>query len=287
VTHGNVSDEYEKNFSGYRQMISIATVSQKGGVGKTTLTLNLAYSLARRGHRVLLVDTDPQGGIGSSLAGGINNRTGLFEWLRERNSASDHIIRTKIPEFNIMAVGSGAKYDPVLMSFGISRTANDFIALCAELKALDYDIVLFDTPAGMDGVTAAVIMAVNHLVVPLQAEPLALRALPQTLRSITALKTVGANASVAAVVLTMSHDDPIAKRAATQARESLPENLLLALELRRDAYVSEASAKGVPMGLLLKNPPPIALRFDELAAEIEKRVGLQARRNDDESILLV
>lgn len=267
-------------------MISIAVVSQKGGVGKTTLSLNLAYSMAKRGHRILLVDADPQGGIGSSLAGGINGKTGLHEWLATGGPLAAHVIRTKVPELGILAAG-GARYDPQMMTIGAKGRPEEIAALMGDARTLGYEVVLFDTPAGMDGITASVVMAASHLVVPLQAEPLAIRALPHTLRPVNAMKAAGSGAVVAAVVLCMSHDHPASRRAATQARESLPESLLLSLEIRRDAFVAEASARGVPVGLLLKSPPPIALRFDELAAEIEKRVGLEARRNDDESILLV
>ena len=59
-------------------MIAIATASQKGGVGKTTLCINLAYSLAKRGWRVLLVDTDPQGAVGLSLAKSAKTRDGFY-----------------------------------------------------------------------------------------------------------------------------------------------------------------------------------------------------------------
>ena len=62
-------------------MIAVATASQKGGVGKTTLCINLAYSLARRGWNTLLVDTDPQGAVGLSLAKSSRTKVGFYDFL--------------------------------------------------------------------------------------------------------------------------------------------------------------------------------------------------------------
>lgn len=68
-------------------MVVLAVAAQKGGVGKTTVALNLSLAFARRGCRTLLVDTDPQGAIGWSLRGGVHDKSGLAECLRRGSLA--------------------------------------------------------------------------------------------------------------------------------------------------------------------------------------------------------
>ena len=74
----------------------IVIASQKGGVGKTTVSLNLAHALARRGHRTVLIDADPQGAIGHSLARRSGQFRGLTSLLSEGGSVGDLLLSTRI-----------------------------------------------------------------------------------------------------------------------------------------------------------------------------------------------
>ena len=86
-------------------MIAIATASQKGGVGKTTLCVNLAYCLAKRGWSVLLVDTDPQGGVGLSLSRTSRSKHGFYDFLCEAKGYAPTVLHTRLPGLSLMPTG--------------------------------------------------------------------------------------------------------------------------------------------------------------------------------------
>src|SRR5262245_12222274 len=87
-------------------MTSLVVCSQKGGVGKTTLALNLSCAFAQRGHRTLLVDADPQGSIGLSLRGSPANAAGLAEVVRGQAAVASAAAVTRIAGLTVLRAGN-------------------------------------------------------------------------------------------------------------------------------------------------------------------------------------
>ena len=176
-------------------MTILAIASQKGGVGKTTVALNLSLSFARRNRRTLLLDVDPQGSIGLSLRGAEREDKGLAAFLTGTASLADAIIKTRVSGLEILTAGETAM---TLANgrrglFGNQETLGQLLSHAGQ----NYDIVVVDTPSGMYGITAAALRHVEHVLVPLQAEPLALRTVRQVLDAIGRLRQKGAGVSVA------------------------------------------------------------------------------------------
>ena len=88
-------------------MITLAIASQKGGVGKTTMAVNLAFSLGRRGWRVLLVDTDPQSGVGLSLSRKARRWSGFYDVLATQGASTveDVILETRLAGMTVLPAG--------------------------------------------------------------------------------------------------------------------------------------------------------------------------------------
>ena len=254
-------------------MITIATASQKGGVGKTTVCVNLAFSLARRGWNTLLVDTDPQGAVGLSLAKSTRLKTGFYDFIAGGAEVKDFILTTRLPEFSILPAGH---YDAVsrqgLHLEGVPRRIRDLLR-GAELHGVD--CVLLDTAAGLTGVTEMVVKAADYALIPQQSEPLAVRSVPHMLETLARFRAEGAGTKVAGVLLSMvMSDSPVSLQVARELRQVLPPELVFTQSIPRLQSFLEASAQGLPVALLKKNPPPEAILFDQIAAELEERVGL-------------
>ena len=254
-------------------MITIATASQKGGVGKTTVCVNLAYSLARRGWTTLLVDTDPQGAVGLSLAKSTRQKAGFYDFIAGNGEVKDFILGTRLPEFSILPTGH---FDAVsrqgLHTEDVPRRIRDLLR-GAELHGVD--CVLVDTAAGLTGVTEMVVKAVDYVLIPQQSEPLAVRSVPHMLETLARFRAEGAGTKVAGVLLSMvMNDSAVSLQVARELRQVLPAELLFTQSIPRLQSFLEASAHGLPVALLKKNPPPEALLFDQIAAELEERVGL-------------
>lgn len=255
-------------------MKSLAVVSQKGGVGKTTLSLNLAYSLARSGSRVVLIDSDPQGAVGHSLIGS-KNSPGLASLVAGTHAVEDALVSTRLPELRLLPVGEiapdGWQAFAALLSNGhtLSNLLTNFEQLC--------DLVIIDTPSGFGGITLGVLRSVDYAVSPLQAEPIALRSLPQLLGLIGALRKSGSRVELIAIVLSMLQQrvsDSLC--VAEEVWSRLPADLVAETSIPRDTAVLTANAAGVPLALMSRRrPSPLSLVFERLAAELAPRVGLQ------------
>ncbi|MBL9153613.1 MAG: ParA family protein [Verrucomicrobiales bacterium] len=269
-------------------MTTLVISSQKGGVGKTTVAVNLAYSLARRGWRVLLIDADPQGGVGLSLSEKAREARGFFHLLAGavEGPAESLVLATRLPEFRLLVSGNAdACFDDV--------DPQDTPELRERLRGIlgqlgGYDLIVLDTEAGVHGLTRAIMAVSDFLLLPQQAEPLSARSMPRLLRHIAALRReLGEGAThprVAGMLLTMvRHDDPVSREIETEIRAMLPAGMILETEIPRDAAFLKASRVGVPVSLLHRQPPEAAQSFDQLAAEMEARMSLTKEPNPDEA----
>ncbi|HET9624507.1 MAG TPA: ParA family protein [Kofleriaceae bacterium] len=266
-------------------MISLAVVSPKGGVGKTTLCLNLAYAFAQLGRRTLLIDTDPQGGIGHSLSGKAKDGLGMVDVI-EGTPAERVIIQTRNPNLSILPIGQ-PPWDR-LSSWSAQMADPELVA--ASLASIEsaYDIAIIDTPAGLAGPSFGILGYATDILLPIQTEPLAIRVVNQLMEVLAHLKSQGARAKLSAVVLTMARlRDDSSLSVSQEAWALFPEKLVLDTIIPRDPELVAASSAGVPVGLLRRRPPPVTGVFDRIAAELEPLLGMTETTDDDQPISLL
>ena len=258
----------------------LAVVSQKGGVGKTTLALNLAFGMARRGWRTLLADTDPQGGVALSLdrrEGG----QGLAGIVAGVASLGEAVLHTRMPELDLLPIGAIAVQDT--HGFGSRLVDGRELGVLVESAAPRYDLLLLDTPSGFGGVTMGALRVADFALTPLQAEPVALRSVPQLLEVMAALRQEGSKAHLAGAVLTMLQvRNKTSLGVAQEIWARFPADLVLQTQVLRDPTFLEASSLGVPLGLMRRHPPAQAAVFDQLAQELEERIDLIRGGGDDD-----
>ena len=254
-------------------MKSLSVISQKGGVGKTTLSLNLSLALANLGARVTLVDCDPQGAVGHSLMGA-GTTGGLVEVINKPDAVGDSLLPTRLLGLRLLPVGD---VEPHLCGqFNENLADGSRLSVLLDKLATSCDLVVFDTPSGFCGATMGALRASDYAISPLQAEPVALRTLPQLLSVIGTLREEGRRIELISLVLCMLQQrvgDSLA--VAEEVWSRLPPDLVSETTIPRDVGVLAASAAGVPLAMLHRSrPQPIALIFDRLAAELAPKLDL-------------
>lgn len=275
-------------------MKCVCVASQKGGVGKTTVALHLAYALASTGDRVLLVDTDPQGAIGLSLRSRSGqsreaHALGLAGFVGQGASLEQVVVHTRLPGLSLLPIGPVATEDAHGLAMHLANGA-ELMRLRRAAEAAGYDVLLLDTPAGFGGITLGALRICDWVVNALQAEPIALRSFPQLLEMLAALRREGNRAQLAGVVLTMVQlRNKTSSAVASEVWSKLPEDSVFDTVVPRDPIFLEASAQGVPVGLLSKKAPPIAALFDRLAQELRRKIDphpLTESERDEEPLSL-
>jgi len=262
-------------------VVTLAICSQKGGVGKTTVAVNLAYALAKRGWRTLLVDTDPQGSVGHSLSEKARRCFGFYDVVNDGKDANKLILKTRLPELSVLTSGQNHSFFQI-QGDGVDGEAA-MLAMLESIEPRGFDLVLIDTAAGLGDYSADALRVCDHVLIPQQAEPLGLRSLPQILKGIQQLRKQGKKLQVAGIVLTMVQADQKESAEVTrEVRRIIPAKLLLDSMVPRKRAFLKASSVGVPLGLLYKKPPVAALVFDQMAAELETRMMLEDSDDEEE-----
>ena len=219
----------------------IAFANQKGGVAKTTTTLNLGVALAERGKRVLAVDLDPQSNL--TMSQGIDpeelDRT-MFDVLVHKTPI-DQIIESR--EIDIAASSIDLAGAELALSSMIGRER-------ALQKALlpvrgRYDFVLIDTPPSLGLLTINALVAANGVIVPVQCEYLSLRGLVQLENTLAMIReNLNPNVAIMGILPTMFDRRTLHAREAVEILEENFGDLVFKTRIRKTVRYAEAPVKG-------------------------------------------
>lgn len=252
---------------------SIAICSEKGGTGKTTLSLNLGLAFAQSGLPAAIVELDPQGGMAASLLKPAGFHPGLADVVQGDTLLESALLPTKTNGLTLLTAGDVEPervpaYETKLATPGLLRQ------LLNDIHGKGITIILCDCPAGLGAITAAALSCTSHVLVPVQAEPLAVRNIFRTLRLIEAVKArQNPDLALAGLLLMMFDRDSGASLKATQSIwNSFDETAVLETSIpRRDIYL-QASLHGVPAAFMGAGSAPEARRFQMLAQEVLERL---------------
>ena len=221
----------------------IAVANQKGGVGKTTTSINLAAALAEQGRRVLLVDLDPQGNASTGL--GIDPEARdvtTYDLLVGDESLYDALQQTHIS--NLMIVPANTDLSSADIEL-ISNEKRSFLLHDAlrqpSMDAFALDYILIDCPPSLNLLTINAMVACHSVIVPLQSEFYALEGLTQLMLTIREVRqTANPNLRIEGVVLTMYDSrNNLSQQVEDDARENL-KNLVFDTVIPRNVRLSEA-----------------------------------------------
>ena len=236
--------------SGSKAAKIISITNQKGGVGKTTTTINLAAALSQLKRKVLIIDLDPQGNASTGLGIEVEDRElSTYEFLVEGAPLEKVVMETEISGLSIVPATidlSSADID-LISNEKRSHLLHEALRKKQENKQ-KYDFILIDCPPSLNILTVNAMVASHSVLIPLQSEFFALEGLSQLLLTVKEVRqTANENLRVEGIVLTMFDGrNNLSKQVEADARSNLRE-LVFETIIPRNVRVSEAPSYSMPV----------------------------------------
>jgi len=219
----------------------ITVTNQKGGVGKTTITMSLVSSLSRRGYKVLGVDMDPQGSLGFCAGLDIENNNTIYDVLKGDLSARDAVVPAECGDFllsNILLSGLGEEVN----SYGRETLLRDAL----EPLRADYDYIIIDTPPGLSILTTNAYIAADSLLIPTKPSILEVLAVSQIRETIQEIhRSVNPDLKVLGILINFYDPRLSLGKEVTELMETLAQEMdtkVFKAKIRYTVGVAEAPA---------------------------------------------
>jgi len=224
----------------------IALANQKGGVAKTTTTVNLSAFLAMMGKKVLLVDTDPQGNATSGL--GIDRRAlkhCIYDVIINNLTADTVVVKSSFANLEVLPATIGLAGAEIELVSAISRENK----LKKALKPLrnKYDYIFIDCPPSLGLLTVNALTAADSIIIPLQCEYYALEGVSQLMNTYNLVKKhLNADLTIEGVLLTMFDTRTNLSEQVAHEAKSYFGKLVFKTVIPRNVRLSEAPSHGLP-----------------------------------------
>jgi chromosome partitioning protein len=251
-------------------MTVLAIALHKGGTGKTATTLALGVELARLGRRVLLVDIDPQSNL--TLASGYETEeigASIYEALLQPEQGIAQATLETPHGVDLLPATIALAGAEIMLTGRIGRELLLRRAIEAVRRAYDY--VLIDTPPSLGLFTINALVAADSVIVPLQSEALAWRALPQLEETIKLVQQLNPALHISGIVVTMYKRTALSHAIDVEARERYGD-LVFAAQIPDTVKLAESPAAGQPISTYAPDSPATKA-YRDLAQEVDTRYG--------------
>lgn len=253
------------------QPVVIAVTNQKGGVGKTTTSINLSYNLAKEGKNVLLVDFDPQGNTTSGL--GIDKQKldkTILDVVKNTLPLSTVTLSTRYKNLSLVP----ATPELANVEVELAKAERRFTRLREALQGYDgYDYIIIDSPPSLSLLTVNGLIAAQYVLLPVQAEFYALEGLGQLLETIQLIrKGMNPTLELLGVLVTMlDNRTTLSQQVYEEVKKHFP-GKVFDTAIPRNVRIAEAPSHGEPVGAYDRWCRG-ARAYKQLAIEVNKRVS--------------